>query len=247
MRNSVSRPAIAGSSSCLPKSRTKLLALAVATCFTSGSYALPTDPTVAAGNATFNQVGKVLNVTNSNGAIINWNTFSIGAGETTRFIQTSASSSVLNRVLSNDPSLIYGTLSSNGRVWLVNPAGIMVGAGGRVDVAGFVASTLNIRNEDFLAGKNLFQNTPGAGSVINQGTITTPSGGSVYLIAPNVTNEGIIHSPNGEVILAAGQTVSLIDSATPASRWTSPAPKAMSPTSAASSPKPGASAWPVCW
>ena len=145
--------------------RPKLLALAVATCFTSGSYALPTDPTVAAGNATFNQVGKVLNVTNSNGAIINWNTFSIGAGETTRFIQTSASSSVLNRVLSNDPSLIYGTLSSNGRVWLVNPAGIMVGAGGRVDVAGFVASTLNIRNEDFLAGKNLFQNTPGAGSV----------------------------------------------------------------------------------
>ena len=88
MRNSVSRPAIAGSSSCLPKSRTKLLALAVATCFTSGSYALPTDPTVAAGNATFNQVGKVLNVTNSNGAIINWNTFSIGAGETTRFIQS---------------------------------------------------------------------------------------------------------------------------------------------------------------
>ncbi len=215
MRNSVSRPAIAGSSSRLPKSRTKLLALAVATCFTSGSYALPTDPTVAAGNATFNQVGKVLNVTNTNGAVINWNTFSIGAGETTRFIQTSASSSVLNRVLSNDPSLIYGTLSSNGRVWLVNPAGIMVGAGGRVDVAGFVASTLNIRNEDFLAGKNLFQNTPGAGSVINQGTITTPSGGSVYLIAPNVTNEGIIHSPNGEVILAAGQTVSLIDSATP--------------------------------
>jgi filamentous hemagglutinin family protein len=215
MRNSVARHAIAGSSSWLPKSRTKLLALAVATCFSSGSYALPTDPAVVNGSATFNQSGKVLNVTNSNGAIINWNTFSIGAGETTRFIQTSASSSVLNRVLSNDPSLIYGTLSSNGRVWLVNPAGIMVGAGGRVDVAGFVASTLNIRNEDFLAGKNLFQNTPGAGSVINQGSITTPSGGSVYLIAPNVTNEGIIHSPNGEVILAAGQTVSLIDSATP--------------------------------
>jgi filamentous hemagglutinin family protein len=195
--------------------RHSVVALAVATCFSSGSYALPTDPAVVNGSATFNQSGKVLNVTNSNGAIINWNTFSIGAGETTRFIQTSASSSVLNRVLSNDPSLIYGTLSSNGRVWLVNPAGIMVGAGGRVDVAGFVASTLNIRNEDFLAGKNLFQNTPGAGSVINQGSITTPSGGSVYLIAPNVTNEGIIHSPNGEVILAAGQTVSLIDSATP--------------------------------
>jgi filamentous hemagglutinin family protein len=215
MLNSIPRPVVSVTPSWYPKSRIKLLALAVATCFTSGSYALPTDPTVVNGSATFNQAGKVLNVTNSNGAVINWNTFSIGAGETTRFIQTSASSSVLNRVLSNDPSLIYGTLSSNGRVWLVNPAGIMVGAGGRVDVAGFVASTLNISNADFLAGKNLFQNTPGAGSVINQGTITTPSGGSVFLIAPNVTNEGIIRSPNGDVILAAGQTVSLIDSATP--------------------------------
>jgi filamentous hemagglutinin family protein len=218
MRYHGSRSIVASSSSWLPKSRTKLLALAVATCFATGAHALPTDPTVAAGSATFSQTGNVLNVTNSNGAVINWNTFSIGAGETTRFIQASASSSVLNRVLSNDPSRIYGTLTSNGRVWLVNPAGIMVGAGGVVDVAGFVASTLNISNADFLAGRNLFQNTPGAGSVINQGTITTPSGGSVYLIAPNVTNEGIIHSPNGEVILAAGQTVSLIDSATPGVR-----------------------------
>jgi filamentous hemagglutinin family protein len=192
-----------------------LAALAVAACFATGSQANPTDPTVVGGNASFNTAGKVLTVTNSPGAVINWNTFSIGAGETTRFIQTSSSSSVLNRVLANDPSVIYGTLSSNGKVWLVNPAGIMVGAGGVVDVAGFVASTLNIRNEDFLAGKNLFQATPGAGSVVNQGTITTPSGGRVYLIAPNVTNEGIIRSPQGEVILAAGQTVSLIDSATP--------------------------------
>jgi filamentous hemagglutinin family protein len=154
-------------------------------------------------------------VTNSNGAIINWQQFNIGAGETTHFAQASASSSVLNRVLANDPSLIYGTLSSNGRVWLVNPAGILVGAGGRVDVAGFVASTLNISNADFLAGRNLFVNDGTAQNVINQGEIRTPSGGSVYLIGSNVTNEGLIHTPAGETILAAGQTVSLIDSATP--------------------------------
>jgi filamentous hemagglutinin family protein len=192
-----------------------LAALAVAACFAAGAQANPTNPIVVSGNASFNQAGKVLTVTNTPGAVINWNTFSIGAGETTRFIQASASSSVLNRVLASDPSVIYGTLSSNGKVWLVNPAGIMVGAGGLVDVAGFVASTMNISNADFLAGKKLFEGTPGAGAVINQGTIVTPSGGSVYLIAPNVTNEGIIRSPQGEVILAAGQRVELIDSATP--------------------------------
>ncbi|MDP2810710.1 MAG: filamentous hemagglutinin N-terminal domain-containing protein, partial [Rhodocyclaceae bacterium] len=128
--------------------------------------------------------------------------------------QTSASSSVLNRVL-NDPTAIYGTLSSNGRVWLVNPAGILVGAGGRVDVAGFVASTLAIRNEDFLAGRHLFIGDGAAKDVINQGEIRTPAGGSVYLIGSNVTQSGIITTPKGETLLAAGATVSLIDSATP--------------------------------
>ncbi|MDP1611625.1 MAG: filamentous hemagglutinin N-terminal domain-containing protein [Sulfuritalea sp.] len=188
---------------------------AVAACFISAQvYANPVNPTVVNGAATFNQTGNVLTVTNSNGAIIDWDKFSIKAGETTHFAQTAASSTVLNRVL-NDPTAIYGTLSSNGRVWLVNPAGIMVGPGGRVDTAGFVASTLAVRNEDFLAGRNLFVNQGGAGNVINQGEIRTPAGGSVYLIGSNVSNEGIITTPGGETILAAGATVSLIDSATP--------------------------------
>ncbi len=188
---------------------------AAAACFLAGPLlANPVNPVVVNGAASFNQAGKVLTVTNSNGAIINWDKFSIKAGETTRFIQPTASSTVLNRVLS-DPTAIYGTLSSNGRVWLVNPAGIMVGAGGRVDVAGFVASTLNISNADFLAGRRLFANDGSAKDVINQGEIRTPSGGSVYLIGSNVGNEGIITTPKGETILAAGQTVSLIDSATP--------------------------------
>ena len=188
---------------------------AVAACFMVGQpFANPVNPTVVSGTANFSQSGTTLTVTNSNGAIINWDKFSIKAGETTHFAQPSVSSAVLNRVL-NDPSAIYGTLSSNGRAWLINPAGIMVGASGRIDTAGFVASTLNLRNEDFLAGRKLFENTPGAANVINQGEIRTPSGGSVYLVGSNVSNEGIIHTPAGETILAAGNTVSLIDSATP--------------------------------
>jgi hypothetical protein len=100
-------------------------------------------------------------------------------------------------------------------VWLINPAGIMVGASGRIDTAAFVASTLNIRNEDFLAGRHLFINDGTGKDIINQGEIRTPAGGSVYLIGNNVTNEGIITTPKGETILAAGATVSLIDSALP--------------------------------
>lgn len=195
--------------------RVRIGVAVVAACFvTSPVYSNPLNPTVVNGTATFNQAGSVLTVTNSNGAIINWDKFSINAGETTHFAQAAASSTVLNRVL-NDPSVIYGTLSSNGQVWLVNPAGIMVGPGGLIDTAGFVASTLAIRNEDFLAGRHLFVNDGSARNVINQGEIRTPAGGSVYLIGSNVANEGIITTPQGETILAAGATVSLIDSATP--------------------------------
>jgi len=196
--------------------RKRLIAAAISACFsTTPAWANPTGPQVVNGAASFNQSGSLLTVNNSNGAIINWNSFSIGASETTRFNQASASSSVLNRVIANDPSVLLGTLSSNGKVWLVNPAGILVGQGAKIDVAGFVASTLNVANQDFLAGRLNFGATPNAGSVQNDGQITTPSGGSVYLVAPSVSNNGIIDAPNGEVILAAGQTVQLLDTGTP--------------------------------
>lgn len=191
------------------------LAFTLAATFSSASLALPTDPAVVNGAATFNQAGNVLTVTNSAGAIIDWQRFNIGVGETTRFIQPSAASSVLNRVVGNDPSAIYGTLSSNGTVWLVNTAGILVGPGAVIDTAGFVASTLAVRAEDFLAGRLAFQATADAGDVTNQGTITTPTGGSVYLVGTHVANEGTIATPGGETILAAGASVNLIDTGTP--------------------------------
>src|SRR3989304_1842096 len=150
--------------------RKRLIVVAVATCFsTAPAWANPTAPQVVNGAASFNQAGKLLTVTNSNGAIINWNTFSIGAGETTRFNQASAASSVLNRVIANDPSVLLGTLSSNGKVWLVNPAGIMVGQGARIDVAGFIASTLNARDEDFPPGRLNFGATRNAGKIESYG------------------------------------------------------------------------------
>ena len=176
------------------------------------------NPTVVEGQASFSALGSSLNVTNSPGAIINWQGFSIGAGETTRFIQQNAASSILNRVLGSDPSVILGTLISNGKVFLINPSGILFGQGAHIDVAGLVASSLDLSNQDFLSGKLNFTSNLLAGRVENQGSITTPSGGSVYLIGTNVTNSGIINSPSGDVILAAGQTVKIFDTSSPGVR-----------------------------
>jgi len=194
------------------------VSLAVASCFlvaTDTALANPTGGVVASGSATFSQQGSQLSITNTPGAVINWRAFSIGPNELTRFIQQSSASAVLNRVVGADPSAILGALQSNGRVFLINPNGILFGAGAQINVAGLVASTLNLSNADFAAGRLRFTDTPGAGKIINQGTITTPSGGQVYLVAPNVQNSGIITSPKGEVILAAGRTVELVDAGTP--------------------------------
>ncbi len=194
--------------------RLKLAVLAIAACFSPLALANPVGPTVVSGAATFANNGNSLVVTNTPGAIVNWQQFNIGAGQTTQFVQQSAQSSVLNRVIGGNPSQILGTLQSNGQVYLVNPGGIVFGAGSVVDVGGLIASTMNITNADFLMNRMNFSGNNGA-SVINQGTITTPFGGSVYLIGNNVTNQGVITAPNGDVVLAAGNSVSMVNSVTP--------------------------------
>lgn len=196
--------------------RQSFLALSIAVCF-GHAMANPVAPQVANGSATFQTTGSTLTVTNTPNAIINWQGFSIGAGETTRFVQQSAQSAVLNRVTGQDPSRILGTLRSNGKVFLLNPNGILFGKDAIIDVAGLVASTLNLSNQDFLAGKALFSGA--GGGVLNQGTINA-FGGDVYLIGSNVRNEGVIEAKNGQVLLAAGQEVQVLDTGTPYVRVT---------------------------
>jgi filamentous hemagglutinin family protein len=202
-------------------------ATAVLCCFAPlSALSNPTGPSVVNGTAAIVPMGPTLQITNSPNAIINWQSFSIGAGETTRFLQQSAASAVLNRVTTpRNPSVILGTLQSNGRVFLVNPGGIVFGKGAQVDVAGLIASSLNLSNEDFLAGRLRFTETPRAGAVVNQGAITTQDGGQVYLVAPDIKNSGVITSPHGEVLLAAGKSVELVDPQTPNLRVEIDAPR----------------------
>ena len=199
----------------------KLLAVSVAACFALGagpSRANPTGPTVVYGGVGIGGLGtSALTITNQAGsnAIINWNGFSIGINELTRF-QQFANLAVLNRVTGSDISRILGALQSDGRVFLINPNGIVFGAGARIDTAGLVASSLNLSDQDFLTGRLRFTEVPGAGAVVNNGVIETATGGRVFLVAPTVENNGLIHTPMGEIVLAAGKEVELVDAAGPA-------------------------------
>ena len=172
----------------VPQGKKRLLGVAVALCFVAPVQANPSGANVVSGKASFVASGNSLTVTNTPGAIINWQQFSIRANEVTRFVQQNAASAVLNRVIGGDPSAILGTLASNGRVFLINASGITIGAGARIDVAGFVASTLNLSDADFLSGRRMFQGTGAEGALRNDGRIATPEGGFVYLVAPRVEN-----------------------------------------------------------
>src|SRR5947207_6708377 len=176
-------------------------------------FANPTGGTVVGGNrnGTINGSGTGVTTINQNGnrVIINWQDVSIGSGEITRFIQPSANSWALNRVISANPSLIYGSLQANGHVLVLNQNGILVGAGGKIDTKGFVASTLDIRDSAFMKGGALNLSGNSTAGVRNDGTIQA-LGGDVFLIGNTVENNGTISAPQGTVGLAAGSSVRMV-------------------------------------
>lgn len=167
---------------------------------------------VVAGSAAIRQEtpNKIGITQTTDKAIIDWRSFSIGAKEQVQFYQPSASSVTLNRVVGQDPSQILGRLTANGQVFLVNPNGIYFGKNAQIDVAGLVASTHNIRNEDFLAGKYNF-NIPGkpGAAVINEGIIHIADTGIAAFVAPSVANRGVIVAKLGKVALASANGFTL--------------------------------------
>lgn len=191
--------------------RRKAVAFGVAMAIASPVYANPTGLSVVAGQATSQAIGNLMQITNTPGAILNWQQFNIDVGQTTQFIQQNAASQVFNRVTGGDVSQILGSLQSNGQVFLINPAGVFFGQSAVIDTAGFLASTLAASDTDLLNGHLRFKDANGnAGSIVNQGKLTTHSGGSIVLLAPSIENSGVIHA-DGEVLLAAGHSVTIVD------------------------------------
>ena len=171
---------------------------------------LPQGATVANGQVSIsNPSASSLQINASSGAIVNWRTFSIGAGGQVQIGLPSSTSAMLNRVTGAEASQLLGSLQSNGRIFLINPNGIVVGAGARIDTNSFVASTLDMADGDFLAGKLRFLSATGAGSIRNDGVITAGPGGRIALIAPDVQNTGIIQAPGGQILLAAGRKLEI--------------------------------------
>jgi filamentous hemagglutinin family protein len=171
----------------------------------------PAGGVVSAGAGTIAQGGAATTINQSSQRMaIDWNSFSTAAGESVVFVQPNAQAIALNRVVRSSPSELLGSLSANGQVFILNPNGVLFGAGSQVNVGGLVASSLSMSNADFMAGSNVFTKDAGSsGGVINRGTLTVANGGYIALLAPEVRNEGVISATLGTALLAAGNKVTL--------------------------------------
>ncbi|MGH3578866.1 MAG: filamentous hemagglutinin N-terminal domain-containing protein, partial [Mycobacterium sp.] len=168
--------------------------------------ALPQGPTIVSGSAQIVQKSpqELDVIQKSQNLILNFNQFSVGAGETVRFVQQ-PSFTALDRVTGGMASFINGNLFADGRLIIVNPSGILFGPQANVQVGSIIASTANISNQNFLAGNYAF-NLPGKANaaVVNQGNISVADSGIAAFVAPGVANSGVINARLGKVALASG-------------------------------------------
>lgn len=187
---------------------------------------------VTYGSATAAQSGKTLTVTQSSSrAILNWSSFDISADGKVVFQQPSAAAVALNKIYEQNPSTILGQLTANGQIYLINPNGFVFGAGATVNTAGLIASSLGLYSGDAeFTGNTLYTQstqapynpafgTPGVtpGSIVVQpgATISVADQGDILLAGQTVSNGGVLSAPDGQVVLAAGQTAYLTTSSNP--------------------------------
>ncbi len=170
--------------------------------------ALPTGGTVVQGAASMSQNANQLNIQQATQrAAINWQSFNIGAAATVNVAQPNAQAVLLNRVVGQSPSQIFGKLQANGHVILVNPNGVLFGKDGSVNAGGFTASTLNISDANFMAGNMVYERNGSTAGIVSQGSITAAPGGYVALLGATVSNEGSITTKGGSVVMGAGETI----------------------------------------
>ncbi|MGN2253712.1 beta strand repeat-containing protein [Frateuria sp. GZRe12] len=167
-----------------------------------GRTTTPTGGVVIGGSGSILQDGAnvVINQA-SNKLVLNWQSFNLGQDATVRFNQPGASAVALNRILDQNPSQIFGQISSNGQVFLINTHGIIFGSTAQVNVGGLVASTLDLTPTDFLSHHFNLNAVGGGAGIVNHGTLAAASGGSISLIGGSVANDGVILANYGRINL----------------------------------------------
>ncbi|WP_295576917.1 filamentous hemagglutinin N-terminal domain-containing protein [uncultured Lamprocystis sp.] len=171
-------------------------------------WAAPAGGRVVGGSGSIESGGNLTQIQQgSHRLAIDWQSYNVGANETVRYLQPSASAAALNRVLDGNPSQILGRIEANGQVFLMNPSGIIFGRNATVNVGSLVAAAMDMDKAKFMNGIYEMGVPAGIepGMVVNQGLLEAATGGSVTLVGGAVRNEGAIIAKLGQVNLGAGR------------------------------------------
>ncbi|MFO0784351.1 MAG: filamentous hemagglutinin N-terminal domain-containing protein [Phycisphaerales bacterium] len=158
------------------------------------------------GRARFERQGDTLRIYSGRLTVVDYDRFDIPVGTSVEFLQANGRSRFLNRINSDAPTQIMGSLMSNGRVYFINRAGVIFGKNATINVGGLFAAAGNMSNKDFLAGRDRV--TDMRGEVRNEGTIH--AGSEVVLAGRTVVNNGTIETDRGGLVaMVAGDQVTL--------------------------------------
>lgn len=205
----------------------RLPAAGITPALPNGTLPIAASNWIGRGQASATQNGNTLIVNQaSNQAILNWQSFNISNDSHVNFVQPGSSAQVLNRIADQNPTIIQGTLQANGRVYLINQNGIVFGQGAQVNVGSLVASSLDVSDDIFLNGiltakdqsLSAFSGLNGFIRIEPGVNLSTLGGGQIWMFAPSIENNGLIHTPDGQTLLAAGKKIYLSSSADPAMR-----------------------------
>jgi filamentous hemagglutinin family protein len=187
----------------------RLAAAAALSAASALAMAGPSGGAVTAGSGSISQSGNTTTITQgSQNLSVNWQSFNTTSAEKVNFVQPSASAIAVNRIQDVNATQFMGQLNANGQVYLINPNGILFGAGAQVNVGGLVASTLDINDATLGSSTRNFSGM-GSGSIVNQGSINSANGGYVAFLGKQVANQGSITTTAGTTALAAGSDVTL--------------------------------------
>lgn len=182
--------------------------LGIVSCLTLHLMAAPSLQEVRQGNAVLTEISKQhLLIEALNNTHLDWGEFSIAEGELVEFLQPSIDSVVVNRIVGDRPSEIFGNLLSNGQVFLINPQGVVIGKDAVIDTAAFIASTLSLQSDLNRDASWHFQGE-GKALIQNYGIIKARHG-DVVLLGYRIVNEGVIDAKDGAACLGSAEKVVL--------------------------------------
>lgn len=167
---------------------------------------LPQNFQLTQGEASLELTSNTLSITASDRAILEWSDFSIEENETARFLLPDARASVLNRVIEANPSRLLGKLEANGRVLLINPNGVLVGADAQIDTGAFLASSLDILDSAFLDGQELCFSGTSEAPIAVHGKISA-SDGEIFLIGRHLEHHGSLAAETDAGLIASSSAL----------------------------------------